>query len=258
MRARARFPWTYTRIEVLTTIKQFDMLFFCVILPVGMYLLFGKMSDFESQSVGYGNVTAYIMTQMACYSAAIAATAMAGSAATDLAGGWGRQLALTAGGMRAYITTKIVSAVIIALTPLLFINAVGALTGARIDTPGRWAAAMALSFLSVLPCAAFGLAVGLWMRTPRAVGVASSCIAAFAFAGNLFMPLSGLMFTIAHYTPLYGANVLGLWPITDGLVNTATGTVEEPAWYSVANLVAWTVLLTLAALAASRRQTSRR
>ncbi|MDO4243137.1 MAG: ABC transporter [Actinomyces sp.] len=250
-------PWTYVRVETLATLRRADTLFFTIIMPLGMYLLFGKMSEFETMSVGNGNITASIMVNMSTYSAAIAATTAAASAAVEQAGGWGRQIALTAGGMRTYATARLISALLVSLFPLVLIFAAGALTGAVIDSPQRWAACFLICLGTTVPFAIFGLAAGLWFPSNTATGVAGASISVFAFLGNLFMPLSGLLFTIAHYTPLYGPGSLAVRPLQGDTVATTTGLVEEPVWYGLANLVAWTLVFTLMCVAARRRSTVR-
>ena len=258
LRSRRRpSPWAYIRIEVLTTLRRPDTIFFTIVMPLGMYLLFGTMSDFSSIDVGHGNVSATIMVNMSVYSAAIAATSVAASAAVEQAGGWGRQIALTPGGMRRYVLTKLVTALTVATAPVVLIFITGALTGALIETPGRWLAAFALCLLAAIPFSCFGLAAGLWFPAEGAMGVASASVSVFAFLGNLFMPLSGVLFTLAHYTPLYGPGALAPRPIQGSLVATMDGTVSEPLWYTVTNLVAWTTIFIILCLLARRRTTTR-
>lgn len=258
LRSRRRpSPWTYTRNEILTTLRRPDTIFFTIIMPLGMYLLFGTMSEFSTADVGHGNVSAAIMINMSVYSAAIAATSVASSAAVEQAGGWGRQIALTPGGMRRYVLTKLVTALAIATTPVVLIFVTGFLTGAQIDTMGRWLASFGLCLLAAVPFSCFGLAAGLWFPAEGAVGVASASISVFAFLGNLFMPLSGGLFTLAHYTPLYGPGGLAVRLIQGDLVATMEGTVSEPLWYSLTNLVVWTTIFIILCLLARRRTTAR-
>lgn len=251
-------PWSYLRVEILATLRRADTVFFTILMPLGMYLLFGKMSEFQTTSIGHGNVTAGIMTNMSTYSAAIAATSIAAAAAVEQAGGWGRQIALTAGGMRSYVITKLLTAVTISVIPVVLIFSAGALTGAVIDSPARWAASFALVLVAALPFSCFGLAVGLWVPSNTAVGVASASVSVLAFLGNLFMPLSGALFTLAHFTPLYGPGTLALRPLTGDVVATMTGTVSEPTWYCLANLGTWTTAFILLCLGARSRSTVRR
>ncbi|WP_172191143.1 ABC transporter [Actinomyces faecalis] len=252
------FPWTYARIEITTTLRRLDTVFFTIIMPLGMYLLFGTINAFESASVGHGNITASVMINMAAYSVAISATALTASSAVEMAEGWGRQVSLTSGGLRAYLLAKLTSAAVISVLPVLLIFGAGAATGAQVDSAGRWLASLALAMLPAVPFSVFGLAAGLWVPSRTAVGVASSSVAVFAFLAGIFMPLSGVLFTIAHYTPLYGAGTLATWALQGDVVATMDGIVHEPVWYTLANLVAWTALFSLVCLAARRRTGARR
>lgn len=252
-------PITFIRISVAHSLRQPDMLFFTLILPISMYLLFGTMTGFEDQSIGHGNITASVMISMACFSVAVAAAACAGSAATDLAGGWGRQLALTRGGIPAFVLTKFITALVVSVVPLIILFVVGAATGAHIDSPARWLHSLILCLIVALPAATWGLALCMWLRTPRAIGIAAAAISAFAFAGNLFMPLpQGTLYTVAHYTPLFGAHVLSQWAISQGAAATQTSIVQESWIVAVANVIVWTVAFLLTCWAARNRQTGRR
>ena len=251
-------PWTYTRVEILATLRRPDTIFFTILMPVGMYLLFGQMSDFSTTDIGRGNISASIMVNMSTYSAAIAATSVAASAAVEQAGGWGRQVALTPGGMRTYVVTKLLTALAIATLPVAIIFAAGAATAAQLDAPWVWVSSFVLALVAAIPFSLFGLAAGLWVPAQGAVGVASASVSVLAFLGNIFMPLNGILFTIAHYTPLYGPGNLAVRPIQGDVVASMTGSVTEALWIPVTNLVAWTLFFALLCLLARHRGTVRR
>lgn len=71
------------------------MLFFSMVLPVVLYLVFGAAMGYGSERVGSGNVKAYVMVGMALYAGITGAVAAAGSVVVEADTGWGRQLALT-------------------------------------------------------------------------------------------------------------------------------------------------------------------
>lgn len=255
-------PWVYTRIDALTTLLRPDMLFFTLIMPLGMYLFWGAMQDFSAHDAGRGNVASTIMINMSVFSAAVAATCTAAGAAVEQAGGWGRQLALTAGGLRAYVTTKLLTALIVSVFPVTVIFIAGALTGAQMDAPWVWATSYALALLTAVPFACYGLAMGLWIPAQAAVGIAGASISIFAFLGNLFMPLSGSLFDFAHFTPMYGVGNLALRALQGDLVATMSATgenriVHEALWLPLTSIAVWTLIFVIACLAARRRTTAR-
>lgn len=255
-------PWVYTRIDALTTLLRPDMLFFTLIMPLGMYLFWGAMQDFSAHDAGRGNVASTIMINMSVFSAAVAATCTAAGAAVEQAGGWGRQMALTAGGLRAYVTTKLLTALIVSVFPVTVIFIAGALTGAQMDAPWVWATSYALALLTAVPFACYGLAAGLWVPAQAAVGIAGASISIFAFLGNLFMPLSGSLFDFAHFTPMYGVGNLALRALQGDLVATMSATgenriVHEALWLPLTSIAVWTLIFVIACLAARRRTTAR-
>ena len=251
-------PWTYTRIDTLTTLARPDMLFFTLVMPLGMYLFFGALQDYSSLDVGRGNVAASVMINMSVFSVAIAATSTAAGAAVENASGWGRQMALTAGGLRIYITTKLLTALIVAVFPVTVIFIAGALTSAQMDAPWVWAACYLLTLLAAVPFACYGLAVGLWFPAQAAVGIAAASVSIYAFLGSLFMPLSKSLLAFGRFTPMYGAGALGTRALQKDAVTTTTDVLHEALWVPVANIIVWTVIFVVACLAAQRRTTVRR
>ena len=256
--ARRPRPWTYTRIDTLTTLARPDMLFFTLIMPLGMYLFWGALQDYSSLGAGRGNVAASIMINMSVFSVAIAATCTAAGAAVENAGGWGRQMALTAGGLRIYITTKLLTALIVSVFPVTVIFIAGIFTGARMDAPWVWAAGYLLTLLAAVPFACYGLAVGLWFPAQAAVGIAAASVSIYAFLGSLFMPLSKSLLAFGRFTPMYGAGALGTRALQKDAVTTTTDVLHEALWVPVANIIVWTVIFVVACLAAQRRTTVRR
>lgn len=153
--------------------------------------------------------------------------------------------------------TKAIVAVVIAALPIALIYGLGALTGAEGS-----ARAWVLSALIVIPGAAlfalWGLVWGLAIKSESAIAVASGSTVVLAFLGNMFMPLSGALLTIAKFTPLYGYAALARYPLSGGWVATINGDpVYEPLWVPLTNVVAWTLLLGLIAVALVRRGRAR-
>jgi ABC-2 type transport system permease protein len=107
--------------------------------------------------------------------------------------------------------------------------------------------------------AIYGLCFGLAFRSEAAVGAASGSLVVLAFLGNIFFPLSGLMLTIAKFTPLYGFVALARYPLTEGhLINTATGEMtQDPLWIPVVNVALWATIFSLLAVWLVRRSRAR-
>src|SRR5699024_12577093 len=102
--------------------------------------------------------------------------------------------------------------------------------------------------------AGYGLSAGMAFRSESALGVAGGSLVLLGFAGNLFLPLSGVMLDIARFTPLYGVNALARYPLTGGHV--ADG-VSDPLWLPGLNVVAWALILGVTAALLARRRRGR-
>jgi ABC-2 type transport system permease protein len=244
--------------DLLRQLKMAESVFFIAVLPTALFLMFGTLSDWGSLQAGHGNVVAYTMVSMALYGAVTATTSISGSAAVERQLGWGRQLSLTALSGMSYLVGKATVAVCVAVLPVALVYAVGALTGAEMDSVWRWAASAGLTLLAAVPFAFYGLAAALLFRSEAAVSAASGLLVVFGFFGNLFMPLNGVLLEIARFTPLYGSGLLARWPMMEGQSVTTDGTlVTEPLWAVLLSIGAWTLLFLTICLLANRRRTSR-
>ncbi|MDZ5661079.1 ABC transporter permease [Nocardioides sp. S-58] len=240
----------YARLDLRRQLRDRIGMFFIVVLPAFMYLVFGLGSD---DPVGTGNVAMYVMVSMAAYGAVTATTNVAGSAATEQLMGWGRQLGLTPMRPRAFLAAKAAIAMVVALVPITAIYAIGAATGARGDWTD-WLLSGALVWLGSALFAVYGLAICLVFRGPNAPGIASGMIVVMAFLGNVFAPMSGLLLEVGRLTPLYGYAALARYPLSEGTLPLGG---SDPLWLPVANVLAWTVIFSLLALWGVRRSRAR-
>jgi ABC-2 type transport system permease protein len=77
----------------------------------------------------------------------------------------------------------------------------------------------------------------------------------FAFFGNVFIPLDGVMLDIARFTPMYGFVSLSRWPLTEGILTTGQA---DSLWMIAANIAVWCVLFALLVTVGVKRSYSRR
>lgn len=246
--------------EFWRNFRMADATFFVVILPAAMYLMFGVAMDQGDLPAGYGNVSAYVMTSMAVYGAVIATTAMAGSAAVERTMGWGRQLNMTGLTEAHYILGKMLMGLLMAISPIAVVYIVGAITGAEFDSFYHWLSSAALCVVVAIPFSLYGLAFALLFRSETAVSAASGFLVLFAFFGNLFIPLGGVLLDIAKFTPLYGPAMLARWPQTEGMLVPAEDGAEiefESMGLVLTNVGAWTAIFAIICLLAARRRTTR-
>ncbi|GAA5152684.1 ABC transporter permease [Microbacterium pseudoresistens] len=246
---------TMMRVEAMRQVRNPYTLAFTLAMPVAMYLLFGASMGYGDISAGHGNVKFYVMVSMAAYGTAVAMSSLTSLAATEAKQGWGRQLAMTPLGTAGYAMTKLLTAVSFAALAVILVFAAGLATGAEATDAWRWWAAAGIILGIGLIYGLFGLGVGLFFNSDSAAALASISMTFFAFFGNVFIPLDGVMLDIARFTPLYGFVALSRWPLTDGVLTTGQ---TDPLWGVVLNVVVWLVIFAVLVAAGVKRSRSRR
>lgn len=244
---------TFIGIELKRILRNIPQMFFTAILPAFFYVIFGATQDFATETIGNGNVGMMVMISMAVYGAVTATTSIGGMAAVERMQGWGRQLGLTPLRDGSYIAMKALVAVMIAAVPIVIIYILGALTGAK-GSVAAWILSAVLCLVGAAVFALYGLCIGTAFRSDTAVGAASGSLVILAFLGNVFIPLSGVMLSIAKFTPLYGVASLARYPLGEGAL--ADGSVE-PLWVPILNVVVWAVIFALLATYLVRRGRAR-
>jgi len=246
---------TMVRVEAMRQIRNPYTLAFTLGMPVAMYLLFGASMGYGDITAGHGNVKFYVMVSMAAYGTAVAMSSITSLAATEAKQGWGRQLAMTPLGTTGYAVTKLVTAVSFAALAMLAVFAAGVLTGAETTDLWRWFAAAGIILGVGLIYGLYGLGVGLFFNSDSAAALASISMTFFAFFGNVFMPLDGVMLDIARFTPLYGFVALSRWPLTDGVLTT--GQTDSLVMIAL-NIIAWLIVFAVLVAFGVKRARSRR
>jgi ABC-2 type transport system permease protein len=240
---------TFLGLELRRITRDYVSMFFTAGLPAFFYLIFGAASPFGSEDVGNGNVSMYIMISMAAYGAVTATTGVGGIAAVERMQGWGRQLGLTPLQDSSYVAMKALVALVIAAVPVTLIYFLGAVSDAE-GSATAWLVSGLLVLLGASVFAVYGLLAGLAFRTEAAVGAASGMLVIMAFLGNIFIPLSGTLLTIAKFTPLYGYVALARYPLTDGYLLDGS---RDPLWLPVTNVAVWAVIFAVATTVLVRR-----
>ena len=244
---------TMLSLEVRRIVRDPVTLFFTVGLPVFFYLIFGAAQDYSEESAGNGNVAMSIMVAMAAYGAVSATVGIGGRAALEKRQGWGRQLGLTPMRDTSYVTVKSVLAVVFAALTVALVFVAGALTTAS-GSLTAWVGSFALLVVGAAVFSLYGLCFGLAFGSEAALSAAGGSVVILGFLGNIFIPLSGTLLSIAKLTPLYGYAALARYPISEGQVLSADGTtVEEPLWVPLLNVSVWLAVLAVAATVLVRR-----
>lgn len=245
---------TYLALELRRIARDPFSMLFTIGIPAMMYVIFGATMSYGDQDMGNANVAMYIMINMSAYGAVTATTGVGGMAALERMQGWGRQLGLTPMPDSRFVMIKAIIGVVQAAIPVAIIYTIGFFTGAK----AAWWVWLSSGLLVMVGAALFslyGLTVGSLFRSESAVGVSSGLVVIFGFLGNVFIPLSGWMLTVAKFTPLYGIAALARRPATEGLsVNIDSGElITEPLWQILVNVGAWVTIFAVASVLLVRR-----
>jgi ABC-2 type transport system permease protein len=241
---------TILALEVRRLTRNRRTLIFAVVMPIVLFLAFGLNKAYANGQAGLGNTSAFIMISISLYGATLATTAGGAMVSIERAAGWSRQLRLTPLAPWAYITIKLLAAMVLGLVSVLAVYALGQITG-KPHMPGYlWFATGASVWVGSLLFAAFGLFLGFLLPTENVMQFLGLILALLSFAGGLFIPLSQfpqVVATIARGTPLYGLNQLVHAPLLNQGVHLA--------W--VANVVIWLAIFAGGAIWRFRLDTAR-
>jgi ABC-2 type transport system permease protein len=241
---------TILKLEIRRLTRNRRTMIFAVIMPVVLLLLFGLNKAYVTERAGEGNVSAFIMISISLYGAALATTAGGAMVSIERAAGWSRQLRLTPLAPAAYITVKLLTAMVLGLVSVVVVFGVGRATGKPTLPGDLWFATAASVWVGSVVFAAFGLFLGYVLPTENVMQFLGIIMALLSFAGGLFIPLSQfpkLVATLGRGSPLYGLNQLVHAPMLNQGVHLA--------W--VANVVIWLAIFVAGAVWRFRSDTGR-
>ncbi|KXO89969.1 ABC transporter [Tsukamurella pulmonis] len=239
----------FLTLEVRRLLRNRQTLIFTLALPAVLYLaLYKQRAGIEAQ-LAHGDFAAWMMIGLAVYGAAAASTTTAAAVSVERSSGWMRTLRLTPLRPEAYTATKILSSMAVAALPVTVVGALGAATGAHAE-PQVWVLSLLAAWIGSAVFAALGLALGLAFKPEIVMHMPGLLMTALAFAGNLFIPLSGTALTIAKFTPMYGVATVARYPLNEGWQFSGE---HVSLLGAVANIVIWFAVFAAAAITLYRR-----
>jgi ABC-2 type transport system permease protein len=241
------FNLTVLRIELTRMLRNRRTIVFTFVFPAALFLAIGSGSGTD-QSVGHGNVAAYIMVSMALYGAALTAAAGGAMVATERAMGWSRQLRLTPLHPAVYISMKALIALILGAVAIAVVNVVGVLQNKAVMPAHIWVECAVLTLVCTMVFAALGVFVGYLVPGENAMQILGPGLALLSFLGNVFIPLDSgsTLWNIAAWTPMFGVAEVSRAPLTG-----------ELPWYAVVNAVAWLAIFVAGAAWRMSKDTAR-
>ena len=186
---------TILGLELRRMVRNRRTVIFTLIMPVVFFLLFGLNQKYSDQSVGHGNVAAFIMISMAVYGAMLATTAAGAMVSVERNLGWSRQLRLTPLAPVAYIAVKLLMALIIGLVSILAVYGAGILTHQAHMPTAIWVETGLIGWIGSLVFAAFGLFMGYLLPSENVMQMLGPGLALLAFLGGLQLLSFGVIGT---------------------------------------------------------------
>jgi ABC-2 type transport system permease protein len=247
---------TYTRYELLRTVRNRQAMIFTVVFPIAMYFLLAgpKKSDhnFGGDRTHHTGLFApqYYMVGLLAFGAMVAVLSGGARIAAERTIGWNRQLRLTPLSAAGYLRTKIATGYLMAGMSIALLYAAGITLGVRLPLTS-WLHMTLLVLVALVPFAALGIAMGHLLNDDAAGAALGVGASLFAFLGGTWFPItgSGLFVDCCQLLPSY-------WLVQAGHVGLGVG--GDP-WGAKGWLVlaAWSVASGAFAMWAYRRDTKR-
>lgn len=246
---------TYTKFELLRSVRNKRFFIFSLAFPVVMYFLLAAPNKNDHNFGGTDKIHTglfapqYYMIGLLAFGAMIAALAGGARIAAERSVGWNRQLRLTPMSPRSYFRAKVASSYMMALISLGLLFVAGLTLGVHLTVP-HVLHMLGLVIVGLIPFAALGILIG-HKFTPDSIGpVLGGGVSVLAFIGGAWGPVGGthgFMHGVSQATPTY-------W-----LVQAGHTLVGGKAWSGTGWLViaGWTVVLTVLAARAYQSDTKR-
>lgn len=205
---------TLTKLEILRTLRNKKFMFFSVLYPSMIYLLFSSTQDTDGDVPGTTlTVQAFLMVSMASFGA-LTAVLMGQSEriAKEREKGWVRQLRLTSLPGRGYVLAKIASAAVVTLPCIVVVFAVAALLkGVRLEA-WQWLALTGVIWAGSLVFAALGVAIGYVASGDAVRPVTMIIYFGLSILGGLWMPSGTFpqwLQNVAEWLPTHAYAAMG-------------------------------------------------
>lgn len=239
----------YLVFDIKRTLRNRRVLIFSILMPLVLFAIFGLTIPKDASQDGISAI-AYVMVSMAIFGSMSAAMSSGGVIAAERDGGWNRTLRLTPLKPQAYVITKVILSLLLAVPPLVVVFIFGMTVGDVHLSVAQWVSVALVSWLGALPFAAIGLVIG-YVAKPDSVqpitGLSTMLIAAF---GGLWLPVDqmpSVMKHIAQLTPAY-------WT---GQSSRSALSQSGLDMHAVLVVLGWTVVLGAIALRRFRADTAR-
>lgn len=246
--------WTYTRYEMLRTVRNRQAFIFSLLFPLVMYFLLAGPNRHDHNFGGDAHhhtglfAPLYYMTGLLAFGAMIAVMSGGARIAAERKIGWNRMLRLTPLSPRSYLRTKILVGYALAAVGIVLLYACGISLGVKMPIHD-WLAMTGLVLIALVPFAAMGVGLGHLLNDDAMGPAMGGGVSLFAFLGGTWFPItSGGFAAFCKCLPSY-------WLVRAGDIGLGRGNPwGAEAWLVLA---AWSVAMIAFAAWAYRRDTRR-
>ena len=242
-------PLVYTRYELLRTLRNRRFFLLSLGFPLILYFVIVSpnrhVQNFDGSGISF---PLYYMVGLASFGTMSAMLSSGARIAAERAVGWNRQLRISPLSTRNYFRAKVATGYMMALISLLALYLAGTSLGVRLGA-SEWLEMTGLILVGLIPFAALGILLG-HMLTPDSIGPAmGGGISLLALLGGTWFPITGhgFLHDIAQLIPSY-------WLVQASHVALGGHSWAAKGWIV---MIAWTVVLSVLAGRAYRRDTGR-
>jgi ABC-2 type transport system permease protein len=239
---------TYTRYELLRTVRERRLMIFGFGFPLVLYFVIAVPNRHMQDFAGSG-VTAplYYMVSLASFGTMMSMVSLGGRIAGEREAGWTRQLRITPLSPRSYLRAKVMTGYTMAALSLGLLYIAGAALGVSMSA-NDWIKTTLLIAVALLPFAALGIGLG-HLLTVDSVGPAiGGTVSLLALVSGTWFPVtSGFLHDLGQCLPSY-------WLVQAGRVS-----IDGQPWGVLgwAVVLGWTAVLVAFAGWAYMRDTGR-
>ena len=225
-----------SRFEVVRSTRNRRLVFLTVLYPALLFALVGKSAkgDVPGTNVSYETYFLISYTSFGVIAAALNSNAM--RIAQERKEGWVRQLRLTASPSYGYVTSKVLTSLVIVLPAIVVTFVLGAAMGVKLDA-SQWLAAFLTLWLGSLAFTAMAVAIGYGVPQDSVQMVVLIVFLAGSVLGGQFFPVSGVLQDIGKALPTYWMRQIALDVISKNPVE-AKGVAILAAWLVGCSIVA--------------------
>jgi ABC-2 type transport system permease protein len=202
-----------SRFEVLRSLRNRRLIFFTVLYPALLFALVGKSAKGEvaGTDVTYETYFLIAYTSFGVIAASLNSNAMRIS--QERKDGWIRQLRLTASPSYGYVTSKVLTSLLIVLPAIVITFALGVAMGVRLDS-SEWLSAFVALWLGSLAFTALGVAIGYGAPQDSVQMVVMIVFIVGSVLGGQFFPVSGVLQDVGKALPTYWMRDIALDVVT--------------------------------------------